>query len=220
MMSLEILAIWWNLVFVIPFGLGLIFLALQTLGLGADYGHDMDHDFDHDMDHDADHDTDHDSGHDQDAGQESAFWRIASVLGVGQVPVMVVLLTFCFIWGFCGYVLNRLLEPVLLTPFIFLPITLGVTLVVSVVLTGQIAKLVGKIFPKTTTYASKEEDLVGKEAETLYMVDQNGGTIRVRDDNGTLLQYPAYADKEIPANSKVVLVRFDQEKGAFLISAL
>lgn len=63
------LGAWWNLLFVIPFCAGLLFLLLQTLGLGEyelSADHDMDHDFDHDIDHDVDHDVDHDMDHDAD----------------------------------------------------------------------------------------------------------------------------------------------------------
>src|SRR5436305_13932391 len=52
-MNPQTLLAWWNLIFVVPFGLALVYLALYTLG-GVTFGEaDADADFDHDVDVDA-----------------------------------------------------------------------------------------------------------------------------------------------------------------------
>src|SRR5882757_7838975 len=95
-MSAQWLLNWWNLIFLLPFGLALLYLGLYTTSgitfgdadadvdmdadadmdadgdLGADAGGDIDHDLDADgdVDHDvdADHDVDGDADGDHDAG--------------------------------------------------------------------------------------------------------------------------------------------------------
>jgi ABC-type nickel/cobalt efflux system permease component RcnA len=74
--SVEWLAAWYNLVYLVPFFLALLYLVLYALSgitFGEDLaaeGHDLEHDaaVDHDLDHDAvvDHDADHDASAEHD----------------------------------------------------------------------------------------------------------------------------------------------------------
>ena len=62
---------WWNLIFIIPFLGGFLFLVLQVLGLGEaefEADHDVDHDFDHDIDHDMDQGDHAECQHDGESG--------------------------------------------------------------------------------------------------------------------------------------------------------
>ena len=72
-MNAEWLLNWWNLIFLLPFGLALLYLGLYTIS-GVTFGDgDVDHDFDVDHDVDADADADHDisADHDADAGHDA-----------------------------------------------------------------------------------------------------------------------------------------------------
>src|SRR5438874_365728 len=79
-MSVQWLANWWNLIFLLPLGLALLYLGLY-MASGLTFGDaDVDHDFDadavaevdadadHDMDVDHDVDADHDIDGDEDGG--------------------------------------------------------------------------------------------------------------------------------------------------------
>ena len=61
---------WWNVVFVVPIGLSVLYLILSATGMGGDTGHDHDLEtqMDHDVDlaHDVDMDQDVDLAHDVD----------------------------------------------------------------------------------------------------------------------------------------------------------
>jgi hypothetical protein len=62
---------WWNLIFLLPFGLAAIYLGLYAL-TGITFGDaDADHDFDADADHDIGHDVGHDVEHDFDADADA-----------------------------------------------------------------------------------------------------------------------------------------------------
>jgi len=253
-MDLKLLLEWWNLIFILPFFLGIVFLVMQVVGLGGELGHDADHDMDHDLDHDVDHDLDHDVDHDLDhdvdhdlghdvevahhvdydhdadhdvhhdhdahapANQGSALWKIALLLGVGRVPVSIVLMTLCFAWGVIGYGSNLVLHSLLRTPWLFVPISFISATVLSIAATGLVARGVARVVPKTTTFTTRETDLVGKIGESLYKITPKAGTIRVKDNYGNLQQYPAYSLKDdVPANSQVLLVKYDPEQKAFAV---
>jgi len=65
---------WWNLIYILPFGLAVLQVIVSALGLApesegehdTDLDHDVDHDLDHEVDHDLDHDVDHDLDHEVD----------------------------------------------------------------------------------------------------------------------------------------------------------
>jgi len=227
-MELKTLMYWYNLVYVVPFCLGVVLLILQTIGLGEtgldhDVDHDIDHDIDHDVDHDADHDTDHDAehGHDVESDQESLFWKVALLMGLGKVPLSIIMMTFFFVWGFVGYMLTSALQPILRTPFLFFPPVFLATLVITIFVTGYVARIVAKIMPKTSTFTTTVKDLVGKVGESLYSIDQDHGTIRVMDQFGNLQQYAAYTFKDsIPGDTQVLIVNWNEERNAFLVAVL
>lgn len=219
-MDTKLLFEWWNLIYVIPFLGGFLFLLIQAAGLSGDGDHDIDHDLDHDLDTDADHDHDHDADHS--AGEDSIFWRATSVLGIGHVPLSIVFMTLCFVWGFSGFTINSLLHPLLRTPLFFLPLSMFGALIISFTVTGVVSRIVARVMPKTSTHYNVEEDLVNQIGEALYSIDGKSGTVRVRDDYGNLQQYPAFsgADEQIPSGARVLLVAFDRDKGAFEVTSM
>src|SRR4051812_37822692 len=143
-MNPQTLLAWWNLIFVVPFGLALVYLGLYTLS-GVSFGEadadvdadaDMDADadvhadadvdadadahFHADADADADADTDADahadvdSDADSEAAATSATGHVSfhlaamSFLGVGRVPVSMVLMVLLMTWGATGFIANQL----------------------------------------------------------------------------------------------------------------
>src|SRR5690554_5847451 len=116
-MTLDFLLAWWNLIFAVPFALGLLYMGLYiatgiTFGDGdvdADAEVDADVDGDVDADAEADGDADHDAEHHAPGPLASAM----ELLGVGRVPLSLVLMVLVLTWGLIGTIVNRLLWPVL-----------------------------------------------------------------------------------------------------------
>ena len=136
-MTVQWLIQWWNLIFVLPLGLALMYLGLYTVS-GITFGDaDMDHDFDADSDFDADHDlgadadhdvdgdhntsaehdadadgdadSDHDAEADDAAGtQISAAAAAISWLGVGRVPLSILLMVALMTWGATGLICSAI----------------------------------------------------------------------------------------------------------------
>ncbi|OGY41413.1 MAG: hypothetical protein A2Y67_02695 [Candidatus Buchananbacteria bacterium RBG_13_39_9] len=223
-MELKALMCWYNLVYVVPFCLGVVLLILQTIGLGeTGLDHDVDHDVDHDMDHDIDHDADHDAehGHDVESDQDNLLWKVALLMGFGKVPLSILIMTFFFVWGAVGYMLTSALQPILRTPFLFFPPVFLATLIITIFVTGYVARIVARVMPKTSTFTTTTKDLIGKVGESLYSIDKDHGTIRVIDQFGNLQQYPAYTSEDsIPGNTQVLIVNWDEQRDAFLVTIL
>jgi ABC-type nickel/cobalt efflux system permease component RcnA len=202
------------------------------LDADADVDADMDHDadVDQDMDHDADAggktiDYAHgpSQGHDGDAVvQGSAFWKIALLLGVGRVPISIMFMALCFSWGIIGLGSNIILSKLIASPiFFFLP-SLAAAIVLSFAFTSASSRVISKIIPKTTTFSTRESDLVGKIGTSLYKINDKSGTVRAENEYGAQQQYSAYSLKgdEIPGSTRVLLVKYDKDRGAFAVERL
>lgn len=198
---------WQYLIFELPALAAVLFVLLMGYG-GLDFG-ETDVDLDVDLEHDGHVD------HDVDLVDSGLMSRALSVLGVGKVPVSIIIMTFCLIWGFTGFFSNRILEGILPLPIIYGPISMGVAFFAAMFMTGAVSGVMSKLMPKTETYATTPADLVGKRGVVLYTVSQTAGTIRVRDAYRNLLNLSARSTSEdvFGPDEKVVIIGYnDAEK--------
>lgn len=219
-MAGQFLLEWFNLFFVIPFGLAFMLLVAQILGLDPGH-HEVDHDHDHDLLPDTHaHEHEGEGPEAPHAPHPDLAARILSALGLGRIPLSLALMTFGFVFGFTGYALNVLLLPVLVSPWLFFPVAVAGAGLGGLVFTGAFAGHVAKFLPKVRTHAASTQDLTGRIGETLYALDAEGrGTIRVRDAHGNLQQFAAFTapPRALAAAAQVLLVRFDPAAKAFEI---
>jgi hypothetical protein len=156
----------------LPLALGALLAIGNALGLG-----DLDFDADVDLDADADLDADGDGDAEGDAG-------VLAVLGVGRVPLMVVLTTLFTSFGVVGLSLNRLLTCLLPQTLASLA-ALALSAFISVRLTGRVARLIARLLPSVESYASQPEALIGCSGHASLPIDTKFGRASVLDDGGT-----------------------------------
>lgn len=210
---------WWNLIFILPFIGALFYVLMLCSGVVAA---DQDAEFNVDMDHDADFhaDMDHGAGieHLQDI-DPGMLARALSFLGIGRVPLSVIIISVSFLWGFTGFAGNTILKPVL-PAFLFVWVSIAIALAVSVFCTRALAGLLSRILPATETYAVSLEQLTGKWAEAITSIDETFGQAHVHDDSGALhtvqcLVHPGESD--IRRGAQVLLLFFDKSRNAFFV---
>ncbi|MGN6369098.1 MAG: hypothetical protein ACTHN5_12625 [Phycisphaerae bacterium] len=229
-MTLDLLFAWWNLIYVVPFGLALIYLGLYVF-TGLTFGEgdaEVDHEIavEHDVDADGDHDVWQDAGdaHEQSmdgGGSSSALMSALSLLGVGRVPLSLALMILLILWGVIGLAINQglmgLLGATAVVGLISVPVTAGI----SVAVTGLIARVLGRVMPTSETYARKRGALVGCVGEALYGIDAAFGLVSVREPDGDLFQVEcrtAAGEPGIAKGTKVVLFKYDAEKAVFYVA--
>ena len=198
---------WWNLVFVLPALGALLYLPMTTVGLAPVEGHDVDVDVDVDVDGDLHADGDHGILHDA-----------LGAIGVGRVPLSLVLMSFAFLWGFFGWVGNRIFGTLLATPVLFIWPSLLLALVAASVLTRFLAVRLGRLMPATESYGAGNRELVGRIGDVRYPLTETSGSVQLYDTFGTLHEVPARVmpgEAAIPAGAKVVLWRFSDAAGAY-----
>lgn len=192
---------WWNLVFLLPALAALLYLLLTTVGLAPAEGHDGG------LDTDGDVDGDHGPVHDA-----------LGAIGVGRVPLSLVLMSFAFLWGFFGWAGNRIFGAMLGPPALFIWPSLLLALVAATVLTRFLAMRLGRLMPATESYGAASRELVGRVAAVRYPLTETSGSVQLHDSFGTLHEVPARVmpgEEVIPAGAKVVLWRFSQEASAY-----
>jgi len=232
---------WWNLIFVLPFTAALIYLLMQAAGVlpvahgvdadaaldhGVDLGHDVALDHDAGLDHSVDvgHGVGGDhaggAGHDFTAGADDLFERALSTLGVGRIPLSLLLMSYCFIWGVVGGASNLVLQPVLRVPAVFIWPSIAIALVASVVLTSLMAKGLSRLMPSTETYATSARDLIGLRAEVVTTVSHRSGVARLHDSYGNLQDLACRVpegEEPVSPGRKVVLMRYDRDEAVYIV---
>jgi hypothetical protein len=215
---------WQYLIFVLPGVAAIGYILLMAMGVfwsgGADLdaGHDVHADVGHDVSADAGHDVgggDHDTdgGHGGHGPQVSLLGRAFGLLGVGKVPLSILCLSICLIWGALGMVLNAVLGTDSMRENILFA-ALG-----AVVAARAIAEGLAYLMPREESYHTPKAQLVGQVGEVLYEVTRTSGTVRLCDPSGNLLDLDCRIQEGdgIKAGTKVVLQEYEPTADVFFV---
>jgi hypothetical protein len=214
---------WWNLIFLLPAFAALLYLLLLALGaLPAEGDHGDIHVEPglHVEVHGAHieihpHDLPDDFGHDSDT---DPFRGALSLIGVGRIPLSLVLMSFFFLWGFFGWAANQIFSSVLPSPALFIWPSLAVALVGAGAFTRLLAVRLGRLMPSTESYGASTRELVGRIADVRYALTETSGTVQLYDQYGTMYEVSARVmpgEAPIPSGKRVVLWRYDGSEGAY-----
>ena len=209
---------WWNLVFELPFLASVLYILVQASGLVGDH----DHDFDHDTDHDFDQGIEHTSGQELAHHETGGFVRALEFLGVGRVPLSIVLMLLFGIFGATGFLINLVLESWGIPPAIFFWVSLTASCFTSLTLTRSAGLTLARIMPKYESYSiSSVKELLGDEGEAATPITGSYGTALVHDQFGNIHQVRCQIEAghdSIPIGSRVQLVGFaDLDEEVFLV---
>lgn len=214
----------------------------QSHGVGHDIGHAVHgiehavgHVFHQAADHDAGHGDVHDLSH---AGQAdhandahgneshddvktfSTTSLLFLILGIGRVPITLLIGIFLLCWGAFGLLINEFMSDGLKYPALYIWPSMGITFGVSLVITRCLAAVVGRLIPPTETFGISRLELVGSLGKTIYTTSENTGTVDIKDTYGTVhrVQAKTEPDQEaIPSGKEVMVLDFDEEDKRFIV---
>ena len=231
-MKAEWIMLWWNLIFIVPFGLALLYLGVYAIS-GITFG-DGDADFGADADVDADADVEghahadvvldgHGDPHDTGAHGPHVPLHVAllSWVGIGRVPFSLVLTVLFMTWGFFGFMASYYLEETWGDRRSVPAISIAVAAVGSLITTALLSRAIARWLPASATYALRRHDLLGAVGEAVYQIDHRAGVVSVRDRHGDLFQVPCrvHGDHEpIAKGRRVRLVAYNGKERAFYVS--
>jgi membrane protein implicated in regulation of membrane protease activity len=213
---------WQNLIFVLPMSAALLYVVLLASGLSfGDHGdvsveHDLDVGADHDLD--AGHDVSGDGDHAGDTGESAhghphVLGTLLTLLGVGKVPLSILMLSACLTWGAAGLILNVVLG----TASMQRVVTFAA--LAAVVGTRLLAEGLAVLLPKEESYHTPKAKLVGEVGQVLYTVTRTSGTVRLQDPSGNLVDLDCRTSGEdsIPAGARVVIQEYDPSADVFFV---
>ncbi|MGH2614005.1 MAG: hypothetical protein ACRDJC_02100, partial [Thermomicrobiales bacterium] len=187
---------WWNLIFLLPAVAALLYLLLLALGaLPAEGGHgDLHLESGFHVDIHGAHIEIHPGDLPDDLPSETdndPFRGALSLIGVGRIPLSLVLMSFLFLWGFFGWVGNQFFGSVIGSPAVFIWPSLAVALVGAGAFTRLLAVRMGRLMPSTESYGSSARGLVGRIADVRYALTETSGTVQLYDGYGSLYEVSA-----------------------------
>ncbi|MEW6443150.1 MAG: hypothetical protein AB1640_19605 [bacterium] len=222
-------------------GLGAVATEHGVDGDAGDADQEIDQDLEHELDQGVEHDTDHGgvSGlhhHDLDLGTdraghhgrelsghagrgESLSREVLNFLGIGRVPLSILLQVFLLTFGFAGFFGNRLLEPLLSSPAAYVWISSSGAFVLGVLACRTLGGALARRMPMTETYVRSKSQLVGRRGE-VTLAHGDAGTALVRDESGTLQSVSVRSRRSpLPVGASVLLVAYDRDAETFLVEA-
>jgi hypothetical protein len=199
---------WHNVIFYIPLAVGLLLILGSAFGV---HDHDAGHAGGH---HDAAHDASHDHGPD------SLFARGFAMLGVGRVPITIVLMITSLYFGGLGITLNTLLASSGLAPWLYGPISIAGAFVGMVVLGGATARLIHRHLPTSETYSLSVHHFAGCRGTLLLPADASSGYAQIKDPEGNVHNIRCHTTAgTLPKGAAILVVEYDEETKAFVIDA-
>ena len=195
----------------------------------ADAHLDTDADAHIEADHDHNVETDHDGhvahapahSHGGQATRGAGAASFLSWLGLGRVPMSLILMVLMLTWGMVGFVVNRTLTSVVPADWMVLLASLPLAAISSLAVTRTTVRLMARWMPTTETYARPLAKLVGATGRALYPIDERFGMASVRDQHGDLFQIACrvYPDRQpINKGDEVLLVDFDVSRNLFYVA--
>lgn len=213
------IVVWFNLVFWVPIGVSMLLILVTVFG-GLEHevhfhvgGHEIGgHDFGH-------------AGHGHEAGasneHDPMIFRALNVLGIGKAPMTIVFQVFLILFGVGGLCANMVFQSMKMPPSVFFPISAIIGGVVTLVLTGRIAAAVGRLIPQSESYATTKHDWAGLTGMSVVTIDQNGGSVQIKDALGTVHQPLARCKTgSIARGKEVLLEEYDVDGDYYVVSEI
>jgi len=237
---------WWNLIFTLPFGIGVLPLLLQAVG-AAHFGHHgpahLTHVGGNHLPHvghthvghthvaahgqapsaaHAAHGPAHataTAGTHAHADPQQAPARVLSILGIGKVPIMLIFSIFCLLWGAAGIAGNQIFSMILRSPALFVWPSILCALLVAYSATGGLSRGISRLMPDTETYGTDEELLVGRTAQAAYELSAKTGSAFLLDDQQNRIQVRCrtHDGSTIPRGAEVLLLEYDVKSRIFTV---
>jgi membrane protein implicated in regulation of membrane protease activity len=141
------------------------------------------------------------------------------LLGIGQVPISLLIGVYLLCWGTFGLLANQFFS-FMHYPSLYIWPSMGVTFFISFVITRTMAAFFARLMPGDETYGVTRFELVGSLAKTVYAASERAGTVDIADPSGTVHRVQAKTEagqEEIPSGADVIVVDFDEDDKRFIV---
>jgi len=138
-------------------------------------------------------------------------------LGLGRIPLVIVVTLFCFLFGGAGLIAEPLWHAWLGPQFGGLA-CVGAACLVAGPVTSRSCRFLARVLPRTETYAGSKHELVGRTARVVVSRPGGEAVLRVTDAGGAELRVVAFApEAQLPSGQAVYLVAYDPQRDRFAV---
>ncbi len=161
-----------------------------------DAGIESDADADAEVEAEAGHEIEHDAESDGDhagVGAHEFPLHIVAMrwLGIGRIPVSLVLMLVAMTWGAIGLMTSLMTAAGGFGGTVY---SVPAALFGSLLVTHLVGRLIVRYLPLNETYARRRHDLLGRSGEAVFAIDEKFGMVAVRDGGGNLFAVPCRSD--------------------------
>jgi hypothetical protein len=218
---MEWILAWSHVIFLIPLCFGMMLVFGTAFGMVGDADLELDADLDLDGDIDASSDVDHDhampEGH-VESLEPSLTMRALSLLGVGRVPISVVMMTMSFLFGGVGLALCFFFEPVLGAGDIAGILAVSGAFITMFVGTGTVSRVVARLMPTTETYVLGKRALEGRIGKVPHEVTTERGFLLISDVRGDIHEVKCRTrEGSIEGGTHVLVVQYVREGDHYIV---
>jgi membrane protein implicated in regulation of membrane protease activity len=143
-----------------------------------------------------------------------------SVLGIGQVPITLLLGIFMFCWGACGMTMNQMFTGVGKYPLVYIWPSMGITFAISFLVTRAMAAIVARTLPTEETFGVSRRELIGLTGKAVFTISAKGGTVDIKDKYGTVHREQAKTGEEnsnVISGTEVLVLDYDVTDHKFVV---
>ena len=172
---------------------------------------------------DADHagDTSHAHGSHAESKETPLVWKALQLFGIGAgLPITLAIPMLMVLWGGVGLLANQALEPLLRFPALFLPLSVGLSLMVMMFTGRTAARMARRLLNNRRPTAVRRGGLIGCEGYAVYTITDEGGVAQVRDPFGNrhrIVCRTMPGEPPIPVDTPILVVRYSEEERLYLV---
>lgn len=210
----DFLLAWYNLIFLVPVLTGVVAALAATTGFGMETGEAGESDG-------FDGDSDDVSGHAVDVHSDgNLFERALSLLGVGRVPLSIVITVSSLTFGVTGILLNFFLFSVLKSHILTTGASSVGAFAAMLVITNGLAGWLSRVLPSVETYGVSHTGLEGRVGTLVLSANTEFGIAHVYDEHRELhrVQCKTYQGT-IPEGTEVVIIHYEKSESVYYVEA-
>ncbi len=222
---MDFLLAWYNLIFLLPILMGIVAALAATSGLGIEAGDsdssgvETESEASHGCDTDSDTDTpDHAVEVHSDG---NLFERALSLLGVGRVPLSIVITVSSLTFGVTGILLNSLLLSLVKIPTLIAGVSVLGSFTVMFLITGALSRWLSKILPSVESYGISHSGLEGRVGTLVLAANTEFGVVHVVDEYHQLHRIQCKTFKgTIPEGTEVIIIKYEESEKVYYVEAM
>lgn len=219
---------WHYLPFIISFLFSLIMFSISHLsGLSGHHGsghthglhhHGIGHNLHHNLHHGAHNATSHGSAHGgSDKSMFGGISKVLSFIGVGSLPLTLLIFSAGLVWGLVGFIANLMLQSKIAAPALAFVLAVAIASTITLISTHILGRIFVWIIPPERDGARKEISLLGEIGTSQSTITEASGTVLLKSNNDTFRVKCRIhqGETEIPTGMRVQLIAYEPEENLF-----